>query len=164
MKNEQVSKLNKIHRIERAILRLESYSPVIMGNMLSYLQNQRIEYHAFLCQSQDNPTSALQHEYKEFCDFIYNLILSKRFSRATLAETMRSFVGDYEYLFPFDIDKSSYEYTIKTLGKLEKAYLNCKNIIARNCGVGVMKKSARMFEKYYGASQKTETIVSSTSN
>ena len=164
MKNKQVSELSKIIKIERWILGLNSYSPVIMGKVLSYLKNQRIEYCAFLCQSQDNPASALQHEYKEYCDFIYKLILSKRFSRATLAETMRSFVGEYEYLFPFDIDKSSYEYTIKTLGKLEKAYLNCKNIIVRNCGVAVMKKSARMFEKYYGASQKTETTVSSTGN
>jgi len=72
---------------------------------------------------EESTTISKQDEYKDFCDFNYSLLTSKKLSNSLYFSVVRNLLNSYDDVKPFDEDLSSFEYTVDCLNDLNSTLL-----------------------------------------
>ena len=130
-----------ISNLEKDILNTRRYSNVSMAHDLNKLNRLRSDFY-----KEENTTISKQDEYKDFCDFNFKLLTSKKLSNALYFGIVRNLMNSYDDIKPFDEDLSSYEYTIDCLNDLNSVLLNkCNNFPRMRM---MQEASSRFIEKH----------------
>ena len=122
MKNDTYQ---SITNLEKNILSTKKYSNVSLAHQLNEVNRLRKDFH-----KENSTTISKQDEYKDFCDFNYSLLTTKKLSNSLYFSIVRNLINSYDDVKPFDEDLSSFEYTVDCLNDLNSALLkNYKNKI-----------------------------------
>lgn len=146
MKNDTYQ---SITTLEKDILNTKRYSNVSMAHQLNEVNRLRSDFY-----KEESTTVSKQDEYKDFCNFNYNLLTSKKLSNALYLGVVRNLLNSYEDVKPFDEDLSSFEYTVDCLKDLNSVLLSKCNNFPR---MRMMKNvTSRFIEKYENAEDLTK--------
>lgn len=130
-----------ITTLEKDILNTKRYSNVSMAHQLNEVNRLRRDFY-----KEESTTVSKQDEYKDFCDFNYSLLTSKKLSNALYFSVVRNLLNSYDDVKPFDEDLSSFEYTVDCLNDLNSVLLNKCNNLPR---IRIMNSTiSRFMEKY----------------
>lgn len=131
----------KITNLENNIINTKRYSNVSMAHKLNELSRLRKDFY-----KEESTTISLQDEYKDFCDFNFKLLTSKKLSNALYFGIVNRFISSYEDIQPFDEDNSAFNYATECLNEVNSALLNKCNNLPR---IRMMSKATSYFiEKY----------------
>jgi len=107
-----------ITTLEKDILKTKRYSNVSMAYQLNEVNRLRRDFY-----KEESTTISKQDEYKDFCDFNYSLLTSKKLSNSLYFSVVRNLLNSYDDVKPFDEDLSSFEYTVDCLNDLNSTLL-----------------------------------------
>jgi len=107
-----------ITTLEKDILKTKKYSYVSMAYQLNEVNRLRRDFY-----KEESTTISKQDEYKDFCDFNYSLLTSKKLSNSLYFSVVRNLLNSYDDVKPFDEDLSSFEYTVDCLNDLNSTLL-----------------------------------------
>ena len=107
-----------ITTLEKDILNTKRYSNVSLAHQLNEVNRLRRDFY-----KEESTTISKQDEYKDFCDFNFNLLTSKKLSNSLYFSVVRNLINSYDDVKPFDEDLSSFEYTVDCLNDLNSTLL-----------------------------------------
>lgn len=146
--NSQIINHTNISVIENFILG-GSFTPILLSKNLQQLRNLRMDYYSKMIKKlnlNNNLNSDIEDEYTDYCNFINNLIGSKKLPNAILSRILHEFLNDYDIVKPLDTDKVYYNKTLGTLNNIRVTLKNSNSAI-KNKQISCVNQLAEIFIK-----------------
>ena len=123
MKQSNNAAFEAIKNFENMILKTKNVSLSMLQSELQQLRDFRRDvYKTFENDSEPKAfnTSPLFDEYDNHCAFVFELLTTKQLPSTTNLKILTDFLGEYDFIKPFDEKKIAYDSTLRVLDGLSK--------------------------------------------
>ena len=120
MKQSKTAAIESIANIESFILNTKNLSPASLSSDLHQLRDFRKDTYNDYANSHNSDTGLLFDEYDRYCNFVLELLTEKQIPTTMWSQILVNFVNEYDFIKPFDNNRSAYNSTLKSLDYLTK--------------------------------------------